>query len=272
MKPLYFLIFLFLMVASCKKEQPFESDYPVDKKLVIENQLYGNNIRNVMDIYLSKNRTNDTKTIIFIHGGGWKAGDKSDFKYFASFFSDSGINTITMNYRYADASNEIDYNEILADIGKAISFIKSNSKKYGSNFNEITLFGASAGGHLALLYAYKCGNIKSVISLAGPTDFNDEAILSINGMPELVNNVVGNSSYEKRSEASPITHVNNTTTLLYHGKLDTIVPYSQSEKLFKKISALNPENKLTLFANCGHEFNDENIFNVCQETIDLVRK
>ncbi|RPJ71115.1 MAG: hypothetical protein EHM20_14885, partial [Alphaproteobacteria bacterium] len=166
--------------------------------------------------------------------------------------------------------NGIDYNDILTDIGSVISFLKNNSNNYGSDFNEITLLGASAGGHLALLYTYKFGNIKSVVSLAGPTDFTDFDILSVNGMPELINNVAGNDSYENRSEASPINYADNTTTYLYHGKLDTIVPYSQSEKLFRKIIPLNSGNKLTLFANCGHEFNNEALSQVFQETIDLL--
>ncbi len=272
MKQICFLLLPFLMFASCNKNQPLESNYPVDEKVVIENQSYGTNAKNVMDVYLAKNRTSITKTVIFIHGGGWKEGDKSDFKDFASFFADSSINSITMNYRYADASSGIGYNEILDDIGNVISFMKSNSKKFGSDFNEITLFGASAGGHLALLHAYKNGNIKSVVSLSGPTDFNDNDILSINGLPELINNIVGNDSFEKRSEASPITYANNITTFLYHGKLDTIVPYSQSEKLFRKIISLNAENKLTLFANCGHGFNDETIAQIFKETIDLVKE
>jgi hypothetical protein len=51
-----------------------------------------------------------------------------------------------------------------------------------------------------------------------------------------------------------------------------IVPCSQSEKLFKKIVSLNSENKLILFANCGHEFNDDALFQVFQETINLVKK
>jgi len=265
-------LFSLLFFVSCKKEQPIGSTYPIDKKIMIENQSYGNKDRNMIDIYLSKNRTLITPTVIFIHGGGWKAGDKSDFKDFASYYADSSINSISMNYSYADASKGISYIEILAEIEKVISFLKNNKEKYGSDFNEITLFGASAGGHLALLYAYKNGNIRNVVSLAGPTDFNENDLLSINGMQDLINNVVGSNSFENRSKASPITYSNNTTTFLYHGRLDTIVPYSQSEKLYNKIIVLNSENKMTLFSNCGHEFNDVAIFQIINETIDLIKK
>jgi len=272
MRQLYSFLFLLLFFLSCKKDQPFESPYTSDQKVILENQFYGDNARNAMDIYLSEDRTSFTKTVIFIHGGGWKAGDKSDFSDWASFFADSSINCISMNYRYADASKGIGYNELLDDIEKAISFLKRNREKFGTDFNDITLLGASAGGHLALLYAYKYGDIEKVISLAGPTDFNGNDILSIEGMPELINNVVGNSSFESRSKASPITYSSSTATYLYHGKLDTIVPYSQSEKLFSTISSLNAESKLTLFPDCGHEFNEEAILKVIFETIDFVKK
>lgn len=268
MKSILGLIILFLIFASCNEEQSF---YSLEKKTLIENQAYGNHVQNVMDIYLARNRTFDTQTVIFIHGGGWKEGDKSDFKDFASVFADSGLNTVTMNYRYADALNGVGYNEILDDIDHVISHLRSHSEKFGSDFNEITLFGISAGGHLALLYAYKRGNIKGVVSLAGPTDLNDIQFLSIPGILEIVNNVVGNDSYESRSDASPITYANSTPTLLYHGKLDEVVPFSQSEKLYNKIASLSSENKLTLFDNCGHGFDSESIYQIFIESIDFVK-
>ncbi len=268
MKSTLVLIILVLIFASCSDEQ---STYSLEKKILIENQSYGNHIRNAMDIYLAKNRTHGTQTVIFIHGGGWKEGDKSDFEDFASAFADSGLNAVTMNYRYADALNGVGYNEMLADIDLVISHLRSNSEKFGSDFNEITLFGISAGGHLALLYAYKSGSIKGVVSLAGPTDFNDLDFLSIPGITEAINNLVGSDSFESRSDASPITHANTTATLLYHGKLDTVVPYSQSEKLYNKIASLNTENKLTLFANCGHGFDAQAIYQIFIEVMDFVK-
>lgn len=268
MKSALGLIFLVLIFASCSEEQ---SIYSLEKEILIENQSYGNHVRNIMDIYLAKNRAPGTQTVIFIHGGGWKEGDKSDFKDFASAFADSGLNAVTMNYRYADALNGVGYNEMLADIDLVISHLRINSEKFGSDFNEITLFGISAGGHLALLYAYKRGNIKSVVSLAGPTDFNNQDFLSIPGITEAINNLVGNESFESRSDASPITHANNTATLLYHGKLDTVVPYSQSEKLYNIIAPLNSENKLTLFDNCGHGFDAQAIYQIFCEAVDFVK-
>ncbi len=43
-------------------------------------------------------------------------------------------------------------------------------------------------------------------------------------------------------------------------------------QLFSTISSLNAQRKLTLFPDCGHEFNEEAIQKVIFETVDFVKK
>ena len=42
------------------------------------NVSYGSNSEQVFDIYLPANRSDDTKIMILVHGGGWTSGDKAD--------------------------------------------------------------------------------------------------------------------------------------------------------------------------------------------------
>lgn len=50
-----------------------------------------------MDVYLPKNRSEATKTVIYIHGGGWYLGDKGEIKEGAVYFLQQGFAFISLN-------------------------------------------------------------------------------------------------------------------------------------------------------------------------------
>ena len=232
---------------------------------------YGSDSRNVMDIYIPHTILATGKTVIFIHGGGWILGDKSLYNEFIPYYTSAGITCVSINYRYANSSKKVTYKELIEDIDLAIQFLKKNHTKYNSKFNDITLIGQSAGAHLALLYAYTHDNIKNTVSMSGFTDFTDPELYRINGMDSLVLNLIGGKlNNDLLKDVSPIYHYNKTTTYLYHGTEDNIVPISQAYKLFEKINPLNSNDKIYVFNDCGHSFSDIDNQIVIQQTIQLI--
>jgi acetyl esterase/lipase len=243
-------------------------------KNVIKDLAYGEFSRQKLNAFLPARRNKNTPAIIFIHGGGWQTGDKSDFDAFAAAFADSSIAAFTINYRYASLSPKIGYEQQLDDIELVIQFLDSKSKEFVFNPSNICLLGHSAGGHLALLYAYrnnKNGKVDKVVSLAGPTDLTNPQFLAITGITDLVNTLTGNDN-SKREDASPLKHAKAITTHLYHGKTDVIVPYLQSEKLYEKIRFLNPKNSCSLIDNCGHGFNLYEFSRISTETSRMIKE
>jgi hypothetical protein len=130
-----------------------------------------------------------------------------------------------MEYRRLGSDGGLDdtkapYLQMLDDIQSAISYLQSHAAAYHINPNKIALMGHSAGGHLALLYAYMAkqgyynygDNIQLVISEAGPTNF---LLKDGNGNPispdSNVCNLVGIMDYSadntKLFDASPIKYV-----------------------------------------------------------------
>ena len=222
-----------------------------------------------MDIYLPANRsTATTKVLIVIHGGGWVIGDKVDMDLFVSVLRtrlpDYAI--FNINYRLASLPSNNPFPTQENDTKAAIDFIYNNRNTYNIS-DRFALLGASAGGHLALLHAYKntSPKIKAVVDLYGPTDmvdlYNNPA--SSLAPASAVGLIVGGSVFANPtnnpaifSSSSPLNFVTATSspTIVFHGDLDTIVRPSQSTRLIAKLSQSGVANLYKNYPAEGHAY------------------
>ena len=256
----YGVLALFIFFAGCKKDS---TDKPDGLKFDdLTNLKYGDHASQSLDIYLPENRSGKTKMIVFVHGGFWIGGDKAEFTELAKLFRDKGYASASINYRLLNTAENNIHPAQINDLAKALSFLQSKTEDWSISKSEVALIGASAGGHIALLYtyAYDTGNyVKTVVSLAGPTDLSDLR----NASPQqslVLQSFLGASPQTNPAiyrQASPITHVSagSKPTLLFHGKLDVVVPYQQSVNLKAKLDQFSVKNKLVLYDNLGHEVN-----------------
>ena len=252
------LAFLLIFSTGCKKD-PEEKAGNLAKEDLTDVR-YGAHASQTMDVYLPNNRSNQTKTIIFVHGGFWIGGDKAELTNFAKQFRDKGYTAISINYRLANTAENHSHPAQVNDLGDAIAFIRDHSDEWQTSGDALALVGASAGGHIALLYtyAYDTGNhIKTVISLAGPTNLTNMQNASPQ-QAQVVRWFLGADAGTPPNvfqQASPISHVSAATkaTLLLHGKLDVIVPYQQSVELKARLDQFGVKNKLVTYDNLGHE-------------------
>ena len=67
-----------------------------DEPKQLTNVAYGRHARQVLDFYPAKSDT-PTPVVLYIHGGGWRNGDK---KTNPKPFLDKGISVVAINYRY----------------------------------------------------------------------------------------------------------------------------------------------------------------------------
>lgn len=221
------------------------------------NVKYGLDALQEYDIYLPKNRTVDTKTLILIHGGGWNSGSKNEMNAFKDFLREQlpDYAIVNMNYRLADANNA-PYPMQINDIKAVVNHLKSNKSDYVIA-DKIGFIGASAGGHLALLYSYEqenANNIELVCSIVGPTNLADEAYINATDadLRAMLDQFGDDIDFLK--EVSPLYQAKTSSppTQLFYGGQDPLIPNSQGRDLNLKLKELNVPVEYTFYPNEAH--------------------
>ncbi len=255
------VIYLYGLFSRPKPIIPVKIQYSTSERFVFKNLKYGKHPLNQYDLYLPSGRNSKTPIIVLIHGGAWVMGDKNDFMdEWAEEFCDDNVIVANMNYRLLD--NGVNYTGMLQDIHELLFALKQNASTYGMPNDKYNLLGSSAGGHLALLYAYSVKNaytIHSVISLAGPTNLNDEGFKKLAengwGMQGLYKKLLGEEFVKDKKvviSASPIYHIKNIPTLIVHATDDDVVPFEQSKQLDDSLQCKKIKHRLFNLPNGKH--------------------
>ncbi len=253
------VLFLALIVFSaCKKKNPEpEPSYENGQEYNLQNISYGTDNQQKMDIYLPANRNSSTKVFVLIHGGGWSGGDKADFtglmNSLKTYYPSHAI--ININYRLASQSSPA-YPKQIDDIQAALNEISLPKYNVSSQF---FLFGASAGGHLSLLYAYGFDpnhTVKGICNTVGPSDLTDPNYLNnplyASVYPTLISGGTQNQAgIEAVSPALRVTAA-SPPTISFYGELDPLVPTSQMSRLHDALTANNVYNQATMYQGAAH--------------------
>lgn len=245
---------------------------------VQKNVQYGQTSEEVADMYLLNKGVHPA--IIFIHGGGWMAGDKSAYEGRARKYALAGFHVIAINYRLAkfDDPNS-QWNAQLQDVQLAVRWLKANAATFRIDPNKIAVGGDSAGGHLSLflgsldqivqsaegnrhtLYIDQSPKACAVLDMFGPCDLSSPKMQDLIMTLPLLHGKTYAEAPALYYAASPINYMNHQTspTFIVHGTTDIVVPYSQSVLLDQKLSNLGVYHKFLTF-NGGHEMDKVSSF------------
>lgn len=208
-----------------------------------------------LDIYRPKQLVAPAPLLVFIHGGGWKSGQRSDYLVYLASYAKKGYVTATVSYRLlADSC----YPACIEDVQEALTWLYKHHDDYGYDPDRIAVIGGSAGGHLALLAGYgwqrkgaiadSAGvkyRIRAIVDFYGPVDLTTEYARS----HPLVTGFIARPfemAPELYVEASPITYLNkdDPPVLIFQGSSDNLVPASQSIFLKTKCDELGVQAEL----------------------------
>lgn len=134
--------------------------------------------------------------LILVHGGGWRAGDKSMEVPMAQMIASEGFVTVAVEYQL---SLEAKYPAAVHNIKAAIRWMRANAEKYNIDPDRIAISGTSAGGQLAMLVGMTPGiekmegtmgngqyssSVQAIIDIDGVVDFMAPSSLNLNRKPD----------------------------------------------------------------------------------------
>lgn len=110
---------------------------------------YGSDALQKIDFHAVPGKPN-APLVVFVHGGGWKRGDKSmmDGSAKLSHWRELGYAVASVNYRLVPAAKVEDQ---AADVASAVATLRRQATSLGFDPNRIVLSGHSAGAHLVAL-------------------------------------------------------------------------------------------------------------------------
>lgn len=122
-----------------------------------------------LDLYLPRDKTN-FPVLIFIHGGSWRSGDRSNYPALGNRFARQGIGVVVPSYRLMPGAP---HPAQVEDATAAVDWVVKNIAEHGGDARRIYLSGHSAGGHLAAFAGLDrryWPNLKGVLALSGVYD------------------------------------------------------------------------------------------------------
>jgi acetyl esterase/lipase len=138
----------FLALLSC----PLARAQPRKPAPDVSNEKYGPHERNVLDLWKAKADA-PTPLVVFIHGGGFRAGDKSNVSPFLlEHCLKAGISVAAINYRF---SQHAPFPAPMLDGARAVQFLRNRAKDWNLDPKRVAATGGSAGAGISLWLAFK---------------------------------------------------------------------------------------------------------------------
>ncbi|MBK9430856.1 MAG: alpha/beta hydrolase [Sphingomonadales bacterium] len=136
---------------------------------------YGSDPLQKLDFYKAK-AEGKAPLLVFVHGGGWKRGDKRNATGTdkVTHYTGLGYHLASINYRLVPTDS---VEEQGADVASALAYLLRNADKLGIDRSSVVLMGHSAGAHLSALV----GSDPRYLRSAG-LDFDDlSGVIPIDG-------------------------------------------------------------------------------------------
>ena len=234
---------------------------------------YGSREHNTYDLYLPNDAAQQESLalILYVHGGSWLGGDKNEHHGDCYSWVQKGYATATMNYSLLNEDG-VSIPTMLEEIGSCIQHIEEFAARKGVRIRQMAIGGTSAGGHLAMMYAYgrpHCLPLRFATIKVGPSDLRILCPYDGNAKAEDVEKFAFSCTGQHRDvsaltpelldsiklQASPIAYINDSTALpaiFAYGGNDGLVKPENYRQLQARYDSLGKSYDLIVFPNSGH--------------------
>ncbi|QQS02754.1 MAG: alpha/beta hydrolase [Austwickia sp.] len=239
-----------------------------------------------LDLYLPDQRTAPVPVVVWVHGGGWRMGDKADVGFgdisvgrLRDDLLAKGIAVASVNYHLLPQGTK--FPEPMQDVSAGVRYLKAHAAELGLDPQRFALAGESAGAHLAAMVAYTPKDDPLHGTLGAKADPSVRAFLGYYGIYELTtrdSQQIAHGCKQERQgadsshgrliganpdapegrgpalKASPVSYVaaGSVPALMFHGKQDCTAPYEQSQALADKLRGAGVSQQVVLVDDAGH--------------------
>lgn len=230
-------------------------------------------VKLLLDLHRPEN-VEDPPLVLFIHGGGFRSGDRRRCKL--AWIAQYGYAVASIEYRLSGVAR---FPAQIHDCKGALRWLRAHQKELGIDATRVVAAGTSAGGNLAAMMATtgsvealegttaghldQSSHVQGAIDYYGPTDFIYRAETQPAKTDDPAGSIyqlLGGPVRENRDAArlaSPIDHVDpgDPPLLILHGDEDEVVYLAQSERLAKAYREKRLDVQLHIVEGEGHGWN-----------------
>ena len=209
--------------------------------------------------------------LIFVHGGGWRRGDKAlkfgradPYGNIGRFYATRGIGVAIVNYRLQPA---VTWRDQVKDVAQALAWLYEHAENYGADRRAIFISGHSSGAQLATRTALDHASLQElrlpsrvpcgVITVSGaPFDISDSKSCALGTKPGFYEKHfrAGESGDRWKYDASAINLVTPSAppVLLLHGRWETKGLERQNQVMYQALKAAGVPSQLVVTPWEGH--------------------
>jgi acetyl esterase len=216
----------------------------------------------LLDVYRPDDVGDAVPAVIFVHGGGFRTGDRNWMRRAALDASARGWVGISIDYRLTETPGHPGEVE---DVRAAVAWVRANADTLGVDPTRLALYGTSAGGTLASLAGVMTvgpldagERVVGVVSFSGVMDFTTLIEEVGPGTPpaRTVANYLGcapDGCPELHRDASPITHVSEDDPPHFVAQsTEEMIPVSQGVAMADTLESVGVGSQLELVEGSLH--------------------
>lgn len=219
---------------------------------------YGSDPLQRLDVYPARG-SGPAPMLLFVHGGGWSAGDKAELSWLGVKLAEQGVLVAVANYRLSPA---VQHPAHAQDVARAVAWLYRNGANYGGDPQRLYLGGHSAGAQLASLVAldktYLAAEglspsvVRSVVGISG-AGYDLDARYAASPLAQLFSTAFGKDP-TRWASAAPMSYVDRAAPpfLLIHGLDDSQAPPAGAQSFAQALKREGAPIRLELLPGLEH--------------------